>query len=117
MLKIKGIKHKVKDITQRNKETYQIYKNINKRFPRNKVITSYKNDQWDIDLVDMTYFAKKNKNMKYLLTIIDIFSRFGYAIPIKSKSESDVYAALTSIINNQKNQIIFDLIMELSSKE
>ena len=103
MLKNEGTKHKVKDIKQLlgNKKTYQIYKNINKRFQRNKVITSYKNDQWDIDLVDRTYFAKETKNMKYLLTIIDIFSRFGYAIPIKSKSQSDVYAALTSIINNQ----------------
>ena len=37
------------------------------------------------DLVEMQKFAKLNKGYQYLLTCIDIFSKYGWVIPLKDK--------------------------------
>ena len=37
------------------------------------------------NLMDLSKFAKYNKGVKYLLTGIDVFSKYGNAIPLKSK--------------------------------
>ena len=43
-----------------------------------------------VDLVDMSEFQQQNKHMKYLLNVIDIFSKFAWSIPIKNKeAEND----------------------------
>ena len=38
------------------------------------------------DLVDMQQFSRDNKGVKYLLTVIDIFSKYGWIIPLKTKT-------------------------------
>ena len=67
-----------------NQETYQLFRNPTKKVPRRKVISSYRNDQWDMDLVDMSSYAKAN-HVKYLLTIIDIFFPLGLCGSIEIK--------------------------------
>lgn len=46
-----------------------------------------------IDLMDMTTYKTRNKNFGYALLIIDVYSRYGWAIPIKRKYASDIYEA------------------------
>ena len=97
-----GLKYKqLKPILARE-ETYQMFKPVKKKFPRNKVITSYKGDQLDLDLLDMSQYSKENDNVKYLLTGIDIFSRYGYAFPLKSKSQNDVLDAIKKITERER---------------
>ena len=57
---------------------------INK-FPRKKVIVNHINEIHSTDLVDMTQYSKINKGYKYISTNIDIFSKYAYAFPLKSK--------------------------------
>ena len=40
---------------------------------------------WAADLIDMQAFAKDNNGIKYLLTVIDIFSKFVWIVPLKRK--------------------------------
>ena len=42
-------------------------------------------DQWQANLVDMQNLSSVNKKYNYILTVIDIFSKFAWAIPIKRK--------------------------------
>ena len=42
-------------------------------------------DIWSADLVDMQIFSKYNKNFKFLLTVIDLFSRYAWIVPLKNK--------------------------------
>jgi len=44
-------------------------------------------DTWVADLVDMTEFAKFNEDYKYLLMVIDVFSKYGWIIPLKKRPE------------------------------
>ena len=42
---------------------------------------------WAADLIDMRAFSKDNNGIKYLLTVIDIFSKFVWIIPLKRKTD------------------------------
>lgn len=56
-------------------------------------------DTYQIDLVEMIPHAKENRNFKYILTVIDIFSKYAWAVPIKSKTGKDVTTAMSTILN------------------
>ena len=45
----------------------------------------------------MNKFSKYNKGYKYLLTIIDVFSKYGWIVPIQNKSGYSVAKALEGI--------------------
>ena len=59
------------------------------------------NDLFQADLIDMRKLASYNDGVKYLLTVIDVFSKFAYVIPLYSKSGSDVAAAFEEIFTEQ----------------
>lgn len=70
-----------------------------KNFTRRRVITKGIDDLWQIDLVEMRSFAKMNKNFNYILTVIDVFSKYGWAAPLKTKSGREVAATFSEILN------------------
>jgi hypothetical protein len=53
-----------------------------------------------IDLMDMETYKTRNKNFAYLLVIIDIYSRFGWAIPLKNKTARAITTAFKSYYDN-----------------
>lgn len=53
--------------------------------------------QWQTDIVDMSSLANKNSNYKYILTIIDVFSKIGFAFPLKTKSGPEVANVLSDV--------------------
>ena len=54
------------------------------------------------DLVDMQAFTKFNRGVKYLLAIIDVFSKYGWLIPLKGKTGKSVTSALKTIFKERK---------------
>ena len=57
---------------------------------------------WAADLVDMQAFSKFNRGVKYLLAVIDIFSKYGWLIPLKDKTGKSVAEALKIIFKERK---------------
>lgn len=57
-------------------------------------------DTLQADLVEMIPYAKYNNNMKYILTVINVFSKKAYARPLKTKTGAEVSSALESIIKS-----------------
>ena len=53
---------------------------------------------WSSDLVDMSAFSKDNHGVKYLLTIIDVFSKYAWVMPLKTKTGKDITKAFDYII-------------------
>lgn len=80
----------------------ELHKPARRNYVRRRVIMKGMNDLLQADLVEMIPYAQMNKNYKYLLTIIDTFSKFAWAIPIKTKSAPDVSAALDSVLKTLK---------------
>ncbi|XP_055386942.1 uncharacterized protein LOC129615650 [Condylostylus longicornis] len=60
------------------------------------------NDTWQIDLVEMIPYAKFNKGKKYMLTVIDTFSKHAFAEPVKNKTADNVLQAFKTIIKRSK---------------
>lgn len=78
-------------------DTYTLHKSVRFKFPRRKVMSYGIGDLIQIDLVDLSKFAKYNRGVKYLLTAIDVFSKYAYAIPLKRKNAASVLAALKTL--------------------
>jgi len=53
------------------------------KFPRRKIVVPTANYLWQTDLIILNKYARENAGMKYILTCIDVLSRYAYAIPLK----------------------------------
>ena len=72
-----------------NESNYQLaevfHKPIIRKFKKRKVYSSFRDNFWGVDLADMESLSKYNKNIKYLLCAIDLFSNYAWVIPLKNK--------------------------------
>ena len=50
----------------------------------------------------MQAFSKFNRGVKYLLAVIDVFSKYGWLIPLKDKTGKSVASALKTIFEERK---------------
>ena len=50
----------------------------------------------------MQAFTKFNRGVKYLLAVIDVFSKYGWLIPLKDKTGKSVASALKTIFEERK---------------
>lgn len=82
--------------------TYTLHAPARKRFARNRIIVARIDDQWEADLVDMQEFSSRNCGYKYILTVIDCFSKYAWVRPLKSKTGIAVRDALVSIFSGRK---------------
>lgn len=80
----------------------ELHKPIRKKFKRRRVYVKGVDAIWAADLVDMQAFSKFNKGYKYILMVIDIFSKYGWAIPLKKKSAIEVTKAFADLWKKQK---------------
>ena len=67
------------------------------RFPRRGVYTKNVDEIWTADLMDMQRFSRVNRGFKYILVVLDVFSRFAWARPLKTKTGKEMAAALREI--------------------
>ena len=54
--------------------------------------------QWQADLADMQGIARQNGGMSYLLTVIDVFSKFAWVVPVYSKDAKAITAAFDQVL-------------------
>ena len=54
---------------------------------------------WSIDLADMQSLSKYNKEIKYLLCAVDLFSKYAWLVPIKDKKGISIVNAFQKIIS------------------
>jgi len=83
-----------------NQESYSLHKPVRRRFQRNHVVSSGTDDLWMADLIDMVKFADRNKGFKYILLVIDTFSKYVWLQPLKSKTGEAVASAFQKIFNS-----------------
>ena len=63
----------------------ELHKPIIKKFKKRKVYSSFKDNIWGADLADMQLISKFNKGFRFLLCVIDIFSKYSWVVPLKDK--------------------------------
>jgi transposase InsO family protein len=83
-------------------DAYTLNKPVQRNFQRLKVRVSGIDNQWQADLADMTRLSKDNDGYKFILTVIDVFSKTAWAIPLKNKTGVVVAEALEKIFKHSK---------------
>lgn len=78
----------------------EIHKPARVNFKRRHVIIKGLNDLLQADLVEMIPYAKMNSGYKYILTVINVFSKYAWAIPVKNKTAKDVTNAMKNVLKN-----------------
>ena len=63
----------------------ELHKPIIKKIKRRKVYSSFKYNIWGADLADMQLISKFNKEIRFLLCVIDIFIKYVWVISLKDK--------------------------------
>ena len=84
----------------------EIFSPVIKKFQRIQIQTHYKDECWSIDLIDRSSLSKYNKNYKFIFTIIDNYTKYAWAIPLKDKSGKSTTTALKSLIEKAKKNLI-----------
>ena len=80
----------------------ELHKPVTRKFKKRRVIAGGVDKIWAADLVDMKAFAEDNKGIKYLLTVLDVFSKYGWIVPLKTKTGAEVAKALKKIFEERK---------------
>ena len=80
----------------------ELHKPIKRKFNKRRVLVSGIDKIWAADLADMTALNKDNDGYTFLLLVIDIFSKYGWIVPLKNKKGETVANALKTIFKERK---------------
>ena len=71
----------------------ELHKPIIKKFEKRKVHAAFKDNIWGADLADMQLLRRYNKGIRFLLCVIDIFSKYAWVVPLKDKKGVSIVTA------------------------
>jgi len=79
-------------------QAYSLHKPAPKKLVTRRTYVGRIDQQWQADLADMQKLAKHNDGYKYILTCVDVFSKYAWAVPVKSKSATDMLTAMKELL-------------------
>jgi transposase InsO family protein len=83
-----------------NQKSFRTFQSIDKSQFQSKVAAvEGRFRKWQMDLIDVKKYSDENNGTKYILTIIDVFSKYAFAIPLASKKATGIAGALTKIFS------------------
>ena len=101
----------IKSIPQNEQLAEELHKPIIKKFKKGKVHSVFKDNIWGADLADMQLISKFNKGFRFLICVIDIFSKYAWVVPLKDKKCVSIVNAFQKILrqsNRKSNKIWVD---------
>ena len=76
-----------------------------RNYPTNKIVYNHINEIWSIDLADMIdYKISNNKGFRYIFVVIDNFSKYLWAMPLKNKYSQTITNEFSNIITTSKHK-------------
>lgn len=84
----------------------ELHKPARKNYTRRRVNVYNKNDLFQADLIDMLFYCGENKGYKYILCIINCFTKFTWAIPLKSKRDEEVALSAGRIFIDRRPNLL-----------
>ena len=81
-------------------DTYPLHKPVRRRFKRRCVVVGGPNQQWQANRIDMSRLKKVNDGTTFILTVIDVFSKLAWCVPLKNKSAASLVAAFIQFLSN-----------------
>ena len=82
----------------------ELHKPIIRKVNKRKVYSSFKDNIWGAGLADMQLLSKFNKGIKYLLCVIDLFSKYAFIVPLNDKKGISIVNAFQNVLNKSKRK-------------
>ena len=86
----------------------KLHKPIIRKFKKRKVYSGFRDNIWGADLADMQLISKFNKGFRFLLCVIDIFSKYAWVVPLKDKKGISIVNANKIWVDRKPNKIWVD---------
>ena len=83
----------------KSEQAYTLHKPARRRFTRNHTYVAGIDAQWQADLADMQGIARQNSGMRCLITVIDVFSKLAWAVPVLSKDAKEILLAFGKLLS------------------
>ena len=81
----------------------ELHKPIIRIIEKRKIYSTFKDNIWSVDLADMQLLSKYNKGIRFLLCVIDIFSKYAWVVPLKDKKCISIVKAFQSILKQSNS--------------
>ena len=85
----------------------ELHKPVRKHYQKRSVFAEQVDDIWAADLVDMSPYSRANSGYKYLLTLIDVFSKYGWIVPLITKTGKEVAIAFQELFTDNASRTEF----------
>ena len=82
----------------------ELHKPIIRKFKKRKVYSGFKDNIWGADLADMQLINKFNKRFRFLLCVIDIFSKYAWVVPLKDKKGISISNTFQKILDKSERK-------------
>ena len=103
------------EIKQNLQLAKELHKPIIRKFKKRKVYSGFKDNIWGADLADMQLISKFNKGFRFLLCVIDIFSKYAWVVPLKDiKGVSIVDAFQKTLDKSRRKETKYGSIKEVN---
>ena len=86
-------------------DVYTLHKPTRRYYKRSRVIVPGIDAQFQADLVDVQSLSRYNKGYKYLLTCIDIFSKYAWVVPLKTEQGQELVKAFQTILSSGRKPL------------
>ena len=83
-------------------DAYTLPKPHRLHFRHRRTYAKKSDDLWQADLVDMSSIARYNDGKKFILTVVDVFSKMAWCIALPNKSGATLTAAFASLIGGRR---------------
>lgn len=80
---------------------YTLHRGARRNYIRDRIVVTAPDEQWEADLVEMQEFSRVNRGYRYILNVIDSFSKYAWSVPLKSKTARDVAKAFKLILKQR----------------
>ena len=88
----------------------ELYKPIIRKFEKRKIYSPFIDNILGADLADMQLISKFNKGLRFLLFVIDIYSKYPWVVPVKDKEIiiTNAFQKISDESNCKRNKICVD---------
>ena len=85
----------------------ELNKGVINKFERKKIVINHIDEIHSCDLVDMIKYSRMNKGYKYIFTNIDVFSKYVWSFPLKTKTIKEIKTCFEKIFKERKPKYIW----------
>ncbi|XP_055997764.1 uncharacterized protein LOC130047190 [Ostrea edulis] len=103
----------------KEQDTYTLHKPIRRKFKRQQTRVTDIDEQWQLDLADVSNLKKYNDGYTFLLCAIDVLSKYAWVVPLKQKTGKEMIRGLRKIFRDGRHpvRIQSDQGREFTNKE